>query len=90
METGYIFEMEEDSFGDVLDMVFKGEVAVENDSEVADGRGQSGIVNGEGDVVIVFGEGFGTDDDHFRFITVQFEEVVLHPGSYFSETDGES
>ena len=31
METGYIFEMEEDSFGDVLDMVFKGEVAVEND-----------------------------------------------------------
>ena len=54
------------SSGDLFDVVFKGEVAVENDSEVANVRGgrQSGVINGEAEVVNDFGEGFGTDGDH--------------------------
>jgi len=57
----------------VLDMVFKGEVAVKNDSEVADVWGGGRSVKCEG----FLGEGF------VRFITVECEEVVLHPGFVF-------
>ena len=58
--------MEKGSSGDLFDVVFKGEVAVENDSEVADvwGGRQSGVIDGEAEVVSGFGEGFGANDDH--------------------------
>lgn len=36
-----------------------------------------------------FDEGFGADDEHVQFVTVQLEEVRLHPGFYFSEAVGE-
>ena len=50
--------MEKGSPGDVVDVVFEGEVAVEDDSKVADvrGGGQSGVVDGEAEVVSGFGE----------------------------------
>ena len=68
-------------FGDLFDVMFKGEVAVKHDSEVADVRGgrQSGVVDVEGEVVTCFSEGFGTDDDHVSFITVEFQKIGLHP-----------
>ena len=61
--------MEKGSSGDLFDVVFKGEVAVENDSEVADvwGGRPSGIINGEAEVVSGFGEGFGTESDLSQF-----------------------
>jgi len=45
-------------------VVFKGEVIVKDDSEVADvsGGSQSGVVDGETEVMGSFDEGFGTDD----------------------------
>ena len=57
--------MKKGSAGDLFDMVFEGEVAVKNDSQLADvwGGRQSGVINGEAEVVNGFGEGFGTDDD---------------------------
>ena len=39
----------------------------------------SGVIDGEAEVVRGYGEGFGTDVDHVRFVTVKFEEVGLHP-----------
>lgn len=47
-------------------MVFEGEAAVKNNSKVADlcrGR-QSGVINGEAEVMSGFSEGFGANDDH--------------------------
>lgn len=46
-------------------MLFKGEVAIENDSEVEDvwGGRQSGVADGEAEVVGGFGEG-DADDNH--------------------------
>ena len=38
-----------------------------------------GVVDGEAEVGTGFSEGFGTDDDHVRFVTVEFKEVGLHP-----------
>ena len=35
-------------------------------------------------------DGFWAQDDHFSFIAVEFEEVVVHPGFDVSETVGES
>jgi len=35
-----------------------------------------------------FGESFGTDDEHVRFITVQFKKVGVHPGFDVSEAVG--
>lgn len=52
-----VFQVEEGSTGDVIDVFFKRELVVEK-------RMQSGIVSGEAEVVRGFGEGFGTDDDH--------------------------
>jgi len=45
--------------------VFKGEVVVKDDSEVAyvSGGRQSGVVDGETEVMGGFDEGFGTDDE---------------------------
>lgn len=58
--------MEKGSSCGLFDMLFKGEVAMENDSKVADvwGRKKNGVGDGEAEVVSGFGEGFGTDDDH--------------------------
>ena len=73
--------MKKGSSGDVFDVVFEGEVAIKDDSKVADvwGRRQSGVVDGEAEVVGGVGEGFGANDDNVRFVTVEFEEVCLHP-----------
>ena len=59
--------MEEGSSCDVVDVVFKREVIVQNDAEVADvsGWGQGGVVDSEVEIVDSFGEGFGADDEHF-------------------------
>ena len=50
------------SSGDLVNMLFKGEVAVQHESEVADlwGERKSGVVDGEAEVVTGFSEGFGT------------------------------
>ena len=50
--------MEESSSCDVVDVVFKGEVIVQNDSEVLDvsGPGQGGVVDREVEVVSSFGD----------------------------------
>ena len=65
METGYVFEVEESSFGDLISVLLKREIVVKNDSEVATvlGGGEGGGVCGEAEVVSVFDEGFGSDDD---------------------------
>lgn len=39
METGNVFEVEENSSRNVVDMVFEGEVIFKDDSEVADVSG---------------------------------------------------
>ena len=45
--------------------MFKGEVVVKDDFEVATVGGwrQGGVVDGEADTVCGFGEGFGADND---------------------------
>ena len=52
--------MEKGSSGYLVNMVFKGEVAVKHDSEVADvwGGRKSGVVDGEAEVVTGFSEGW--------------------------------
>lgn len=58
--------MEEGSSGDLIDELFKGEVAIGNDSEVVDVRKgrHSVVINGEAEVVSGFGEGIVSHDDH--------------------------
>lgn len=48
-----------------------------------------GFVDADGDVRGGFSEGFGTDDYEIRFVTVEFEEVVMHPGFYCVEAGGD-
>ena len=57
--------MEEGSSCDMVGMVFKGEVIVNDNSEFANVSGgtQNGVVDGETEVVGGFVEGFGTDDE---------------------------
>ena len=65
-------------------MVVKGEGAVQDDAKVAcrEGGTNSGVVNGQGEVAS-FGEGgFGAYEEEFRFITVELEDVLLHPCFY--------
>ena len=75
-------------FGDLFYMRQEGEGGVQDDSKVTDMRG--GVDNGFVDVqcegAYGFGEGFGTDDQDFRFIAVEFEEVHLHPVFNVSQT----
>ena len=88
---GYVFEVEEGSSGDFINVLLKGKVVVKYDSEVATvwaGR-QGGLVKGEAEILSGFDEGFGAYDEHVQFVTVQLEEVRLHPGFYFSEAVGE-
>ena len=65
MEIGYVFKVEESSFGDLIYVLLKREIVVKNDSEVAIvwGRGEGSVVYGETEVVSVFDEGFGANDD---------------------------
>lgn len=65
----------------MVDVVLEGEVAVQDNSEVAgvSGGGQSGVVNSKGEVVSSIGEGFGADDEHVGFVTVELEEIGVHP-----------
>ena len=58
--------MEESSFGDLIYVLLKREIVVKNDSEVVTvwGRGEGGVVYSEAEVVSVFDEGFGADDDY--------------------------
>ena len=80
--------MVEGFFGDQFYMRQEGEGGVQDDSKVTDMRG--GVDNGFVDVqcegAYGFGEGFGTDDQDFRFIAVEFEEVHLHPVFNVSQT----
>lgn len=57
--------MEEGRPGDVIDVLFEGEVTIEDDAEVTNvrGGGEGGVVNVDGEVMGGVGEGFGTDDD---------------------------
>lgn len=62
------FLLSEGSSGDLFDVMFKEEVAVKHDSEVADvwGGRQSGVVDGEAENVTGICEGFGTNEkSHF-------------------------
>ena len=53
-------------FGDMFDVVFKGEVAVEGDTKVTAvrGGGQSGVVNGEVEIFGCSEEGVWTNEYH--------------------------
>lgn len=52
-------------------MVFRGEVIVENDSEVAD-MWRERVVDDKAEVMSGFGDIFGTSDYHVWVITVYF------------------
>ena len=90
-EAGNVAEMKEGSFGDVIDMGLEGKFGIHDDTEVTDfGRGgDDGVVDVQGEVDGGAGEGIWTNDDYFRFVTVEFEKVVLHPVFYFSQAGGE-
>lgn len=49
-----------------------------------------GCVDADGDVRGGFSERFGTSDYEIRFITVEFQEVVMHPAFYCVEAGGSS
>ena len=85
-EAGDVSGVEEGCFGDVIYMGLEGEGGIENDTKVADfgGGGDSGVINGQGEVSVGAGEGIWTNDYYFRFVAVEFEKVCLHPGFYFS------
>ena len=61
--------MEKGSSGDLFEVVFKEEVTGQNDTDTADvwGGRQSGVIDGEAEVVNGFSEGFGTNDLFFYF-----------------------
>lgn len=40
---------------------------------------QSGVHDDEAEFVGVFGEGFGTSDNHVKSIAVELEKMDLHP-----------
>lgn len=92
MESGDVFEVKEGSSGDLFYVVFKGEVIVKDDSEVATVKGwrQGEGVDSEGETVNGFSDGFGTDDDHVCFFTVELKEIGVHPGFNVSEAVGDS
>lgn len=58
--------MEKDSHGFLVDMAFRGEVPVENESElvIVWGGRQNGVIDGEEEVASSFSEGLWTNDDH--------------------------
>lgn len=92
MESGDVFEVKEGSSGDLFYVVFKGEVIVKDDSEVATVKGwrQGEGVDSEGETVNGFSDGFGTDDDHVCFFAVELKEIGVHPGFNVSEAVGDS
>lgn len=83
--------MEEGSFSDVFDVLVEGEGLIKQDTKVTDmgGSEHSGAIDGEGEVMGGFDERFGTNDDDFSFVRVEFEEVGLKPGFYFIDAVGE-
>lgn len=90
-ESGNVLEVKEGGPGYLGDVMVKSEIGVEMDAKVADERGRSevGVVERDGDVGDRFGEGLWTKDDDIRFVTVEFEVVVLHPGVYGVEAGGD-
>lgn len=92
MESGDVFEVKEGSSGDLFYLVFKGEVIVKDDSEVATVKAwrQGEGVDSEGETVNGFSDGFGTDDDHVCFFAVELKEIGVHPGFNVSEAVGDS
>ena len=68
-------------FGDVTDVRLEGESGVKDESKVSDlrGGGERVTVNGECEVLGGGEEGFGTNDDKFGFVAVEFREVGGHP-----------
>ena len=75
----------------MVDVVFKSEVAAEDDSQVTDvwGWRQGGVVDRETEVMGVLCEGFRADEHQVGFIVVELEEVGLHPGLNISEAAGQ-
>jgi len=84
--------VKEGSSGDLFYVVFKGEVIVKDDSDVAIVKGwiQGGGVNSEGETVNGFSDWFGTDDDHVCFFGVELKEICVHPGFNVIEAVGDS
>ena len=79
MEAGDVSEVENGSFGNMVDMGEEGESGVQ----------WSGAVNVEGEVMSGVGEGVRTSDENFGFVGVEFEKVMLHPGLDVSQAVGE-
>jgi len=67
--------VEKGSSGNLIHMMIKGAVAIENDSKFADvwGGGQGGVID-EAEVRSGFGEGFVTD--HVSFITLSLRKLA--------------
>lgn len=67
--------------GYVLDVSFKREGGVKEDAEVTDegGGSECGVVEWEGELICGFGDVVWSNDDNICFITVEFEEVMVHP-----------
>ena len=76
----------------MFDMLVKGEIAIEDDTKVAaEGGGREGsVTNCEMKICSGVGEGVWTNNNHVCFITIEFEEIGLHPGFNFRETVGEA
>ena len=91
MEAGDVSEVENGSFGNMVDMGEEGESGVKDNSKVTDlGRGgNGGAVNVKGEVLSGVGEGVRTKDEDFGLVGVEFEKVILHPGLNVSQTGGE-
>ena len=72
-EAGNVFEVVVGCFGDVLNMLCEGEVAVKENSKVATvgGGGEGSVVNGELKVCDCGGEGFWANDDEICFVVVE-------------------
>ena len=76
-ETGNVFEVEEGCLCDVFDVFVEGEGLIKDDSKIPDVRGGGfwETINIEDEVLGGFGERFWTNDDDFRFVAVEFEEI---------------
>ena len=79
--------MEEGCLGDLFDVFVEGEGLVKYDALVPDVRGGLNwkAVYVEGEVMDRCGELFWSNDYYLRFIAVEFQEVELEPGFYFSD-----
>ena len=69
-------EDEKDSFDNVIDVRFEGKNGIKmRERELAN----EGAVNTEGEALHVLVEGYRTNDDDYRFMTVEYEKNGFHP-----------